>query len=188
MGLFSVKKELEPNAEYICAELSWDIFGNKAFDLDISAFLLNKSGKAGSDNDFVFYNNGFSDFGAVSYGGDNRTGDGDGADENIMIRLKKVPSEIERIVLCVSASDGYAPCAFCNVKNACLKVNKVQSEYDKDGENLASIDLTRSHASSACLIVCELIRSGNSWMLALPCDDVRGGLSELCERFGLEVE
>lgn len=188
MGLFSSKKELEPNAEYICAELSWDIFDNKAFDLDISAFLLNKNGKVCSENDFVFYNNGFSDFGAVSYGGDNRTGEGDGADENIMIRLKKVPGEIEKIVLCVSVSDSNASCTFHNVKNACFKLNEVPSEYDKDGKVLASLDLTQSNASSACLIACELTRSGNSWLLALPCENVRGGLPELCERFGLEVE
>lgn len=188
MGLFSVKKQLEPDAEYIRASLSWDIVGDNAYDLDISAFLLNKDGKVNSDNDFVFYNNGFSDFGAVSYGGDDRTGEGGGFDENIMIRLKKVPSETVKIVLCVSASKDEAPCVFYKVKNACLNVNIVKDEYDKDGMSVASVNITCEHASSSCLVVCELTRSENSWKFTMPCEDVRCGLEELCERFGLEVE
>lgn len=187
MGMFSVKKQLAPDAKYLRAELSWDVTSGRSSDLDLSAFLLQKNGKVGSDNDFVFYNNGFSDLGAVSYGGDNRTGEGDGADENIVVRLKQVPSETEKILLCVSVNDD-VKCTFYNIKNACLNVCIVNSEFDKDGEVIASVDLTRSHTTSSCLIAGELTRSGVSWKFAMPCEDVKGGLEKLCERFGIEVE
>ena len=49
--------------------------------LDASALLCGADGKVRSDADFVFYNNLQADNGAVTHQGDNRTGEGDGDDE-----------------------------------------------------------------------------------------------------------
>ena len=76
----------------ICG-LGWDVNrydGGSAFDLDASAFMLGATGKVRTENDFVFYNNKTND--GVTHSGDNRTGEGDGDDEQIIIELGQVPA------------------------------------------------------------------------------------------------
>ena len=88
--------------------LGWDTNkydGQEDFDLDASAFLLGANGKLIRDEDFVFYNNLNGRDGAVVHTGDNRTGDGDGDDEVIIIDFEKLPPEIERIAICVTIDD-----------------------------------------------------------------------------------
>lgn len=59
--------------------LGWDTNrydGNSDFDLDVSAFLTDDTGKVTSEKDFVFYGQPQHPSGALIYSGDNRTGEG----------------------------------------------------------------------------------------------------------------
>ena len=61
--------------------LGWDTNrydGNADFDLDVSAFFTDDSGKVTGEQDFVFYGQPQHPSGALIYSGDNRTGVGDG--------------------------------------------------------------------------------------------------------------
>lgn len=183
-----MKKQIKSDVEYIRASLCWDPDDNDVHDLDISAFLLNKNGVAERDENFIFYNNAFSINGALTYGGDNRTGEGEGFDETILVRLSLIPKDISRVVFCVTINDEQSRLMFGNIKNAEFIVNALKDEYDKDGTNLIKINLSNDCAKSSAMSVCELIRNGNVWKLDVLCNDVSGGLIELCERFGLKVE
>lgn len=183
-----MKKQLKSDVEYIRASLYWDADYKDVYDLDLSAFLLNKDGMAERDENFIFYNNAFSVNGALVYGGDNRTGEGEGFDETILVRLSLIPKDISRVVFCATINDEQSRLMFGNIKNANFIVSAVKDEYDKDGTNLISINLSNDHVKSSAMVVCELTRSGSLWKLDVLCDNVRGGLTELCERFGLEVE
>ena len=91
--------------------LGWDTNrydGGYDFDLDASAFLLGANGKLQRDEDFIFYNNLESRNKAVVHTGDNLTGDGDGDDEVIMIDFTKIPSDIQKIAICVTIHDAVA--------------------------------------------------------------------------------
>lgn len=189
MGLFSTKKQIDSSVQFVRAGLSWDEVSGKSFDLDISAFLLNKDGAAVRDENFVFYNNAFSPDRAVVYGGDNRSGEGEGFDETILIHIKKIPADISRIVICITAdNDGGKDYLFGGVKNAVLDVQALDEEFDKDGAKLASINLSKDYPMNSGLIGCELIRSGDDWKFSIPCENVRGGMEWLCKKYGLEVE
>lgn len=97
-----------PALNNILVGLGWDVKafdGGQEFDLDASAFLLNEQGKATQDLDFIFYNNLVSTCGSVEHTGDNRTGEGDGDDEQIKVHLNKVPSNIHRIAITVTIHD-----------------------------------------------------------------------------------
>lgn len=79
--------------------LGWDTNkydGGSDFDLDASVFLLGANGKVLRDEDFVFYNNLNGRNGAVVHTGDNRTGEGDGDDEAIIIDFTKIPRRSRR--------------------------------------------------------------------------------------------
>jgi tellurium resistance protein TerD len=73
-----------PGLSRVLIGLGWNARSTSGddFDLDASAFLLSESGKVRSDSDFIFYNNKRSADGSVEHKGDNRTGAGDGDDEN----------------------------------------------------------------------------------------------------------
>ena len=88
--------------------LGWDTNkydGGYDFDLDAAAFLLGENGKVTCDEDFIFYNNLKSRNEAVVHTGDNRTGDGDGDDEVIMIDFSKIPANISKIAITVTIHD-----------------------------------------------------------------------------------
>ena len=89
-----------PGLKKIMVGLGWDVNkydGGSEFDLDASAFLLDGSGKATGDSDFVFYGNQTHPSGSVKSLGDNKTGAGDGDDEQILIDLAAVPANLEKI-------------------------------------------------------------------------------------------
>lgn len=103
----SLSKEA-PGLTHIMVGLGWDINrydGNADFDLDASAFLTGANGKCTCSGDFVFYNNLEHPSGAVKHMGDNRTGDGEGDDEQIFVDLSKIPANIERIAVTVTIFD-----------------------------------------------------------------------------------
>lgn len=88
--------------------LGWDIKsydGGSDFDLDASAFLLDANGKCTKETDFIFYNNLQSPCGSVLHTGDNRTGEGEGDDEQLVVDLKKVPADVHRIAITVTIYD-----------------------------------------------------------------------------------
>lgn len=73
--------------------LGWDTnryYGNADFDLDVSAFFTDDSGKVTGEQDFVFYGQPQHPSGALIYSGDNRTGVGDGDDETMIVELNKI--------------------------------------------------------------------------------------------------
>ena len=81
--------------------LGWDVNTTDTggdFDLDASVFLLGSNEKIVSDKHFIFYNNLVSPDSdqSVKLLGDNRTGDGDGDDEGLIVDLRKVPPEVEK--------------------------------------------------------------------------------------------
>ena len=83
-----------PGLKHIRLGLGWDtnmFDGGDDFDLDVSLFMVGKSGKVEQDEDFIFYNNLKHPSEAVEHLGDNRTGDGDGDDEEILVDFSKMP-------------------------------------------------------------------------------------------------
>ena len=81
-----------PGLKHIRLGLGWDtnmFDGGDDFDLDVSLFMVGKSGKVEQDEDFIFYNNLKHPSEAVEHLGDNRTGDGDGDDEEILVDFSR---------------------------------------------------------------------------------------------------
>ena len=94
-----------PGLSKILVGLGWDTNkydGGAEFDLDTSIFLVDATGKATSDSDFIFYNNPTHPSGSVQYMGDNRTGEGDGDDEQILVDLANLPSKYCKIAFVVT--------------------------------------------------------------------------------------
>jgi len=166
--------------------LGWDTnkySGGQDFDLDASAFLADGNGKVVNELDFVFYNNLKSQDGGVEHTGDNRTGDGDGDDEQILINFPNLSSHVERIGIAVTIHDAENRNQnFGQVSNAFVRVVNPETN-----EEIIRFDLGEDFSVETAVIVCELYKHQGEWKFNAIGSGFSGGLAALCRNYGLEV-
>lgn len=165
--------------------LGWDprASGGADFDLDASAFLLAKNGKIRGDQDFVFYNQLSSGDKSVQSMGDNRTGGGDGDDEQLTVDLGTVSQEISTIVFVVTIHDHESRKQnFGQVSNCFIRI--VNADNDKE---LMRFDLGEDFSVESAVVFGELYRHQQDWKFRAVGQGFQGGLKALCQRFGVNV-
>ena len=106
-GNVNLSKEA-PSMQQLTVGLGWNprATDGQDFDLDATAFLLNSTDKVRGDSDFIFFNNKKSADGAVEHTGDNRTGAGDGDDEQLVVDLSKMAADVNKVTFCVTIYQG----------------------------------------------------------------------------------
>ena len=175
-----------PGLQKVIVGLGWDVNkydGQSPFDLDAAAFLLGANGKVQSDADFVFYNNKTHSSGSVIHLGDNRTGAGEGDDEQITIDLSKVPASVEKISFTVTIHEADTRKQnFGQVSNAFIR-----AADEEKGENLIRYDLGEDFSIETAVVVAELYRNSGEWKFNAIGSGFKGGLKALCENFGVNV-
>jgi len=166
--------------------LGWDTNkynGGHDFDLDASAFLADANGKVLNDLDFVFYNNLKSPDGGVEHTGDNRTGEGDGDDEQIIINFPNLSQHIEKIGITVTIHEAEARNQnFGQVTNAFVRV--VNPENNQE---ILRFDLGEDFSVETAVVVCELYKHQGEWKFNAIGSGFSGGLAALCRNYGLDV-
>ncbi|MDR1976064.1 MAG: TerD family protein [Campylobacteraceae bacterium] len=140
---------------------------NDDYDLDAVAFLCHSDGKihnAGNNNlvggDIVFFNNLRHSSGAIWLTGDNRTGAGEGDDEQIIVKLNDLPAQFAKIVFVVQIYQGIQKRqSFGNIKNAFIRA------VDGKGKEMVRFDLSGGEGFSQyrSLLFAELIREDGGW-------------------------
>lgn len=161
----SLTKEA-PNVTKVLVGLGWDaneksggFFGGHAYDLDASAFML-RDGKLSKNKDIIYFGNTGRNKDAIYHHGDNLTGDGDGDDEQISVRLDKLDSSVDRVVFVVNIYDAkHRKQSFGNVKNAFIRLVDETSDKELFRYNLS--DGSCNDCSS--LIFAELYRHNGEW-------------------------
>lgn len=176
-----------PGLTNVNAGLGWDpvVVNGKDVDCDVSAFLLNSSGKVGSDSDLVFYNNEWSSDKSVQAAQDDRTGgssDG-GDDETMKIDLSKVSLSVERIALvCTIDEASSRGHNFGHVPNAYIRVVNQASNAE-----VLRYDLTGDFSKNDAVIFGEFRRVSGGWEFKAIGEGRSGGLVALCKEFGVNV-
>ena len=157
--------------------------GGDDFDLDVSLFMVGKSGKVEQDEDFIFYNNLKHPSEAVEHLGDNRTGDGDGDDEEILVDFSKMPDRIEKIAVTVTIYEAKERRQnFGQVNNSYVRVVNSDNE-----EELLRYDLGEEFSIETAIVVCEIYRHNGEWKFSAVGSGFEGGLEALCRSYGLNV-
>ena len=154
-----------PGLKSIMVGLGWDVnaFDTGAdFDLDAAAFMCGSNGKCPTEKEFIFYGNLEHPTGCVKHMGDNLTGSGEGDDEQIMVDLTQVPSDIERI-------------AFIRIVD------------DATGKELIHFDLGEDFSIETAVVVGELYKHNGEWKFNAIGSGFQGGLAALCGHYGIEV-
>jgi tellurium resistance protein TerD len=183
-GNVSLSKEA-PGLQGVRVGLGWDtrVTDGSAFDLDASVFILNADGKVRSDADFVFYNNTNGAGGSVTHMGDNLTGEGDGDDEVVAVKLASLPADVTKMAFAVTIHDAdNRRQNFGMVTNAFIRVVN-----DGDNTEIARYDLSEDASTETAMIFGELYRHGDEWKFKAIGQGFAGGLGPLAKSFGVNV-
>lgn len=194
-GVFKLKRgeqvnltRLDPTLRRIMIGVGWDVIGfeSEAPDLDLSIFLLGKDEQTRMDEDFIFYNNLKSIDGSVEHMGDNRTGAGDGDDENVLIDLMRLPFEVYRIAFVVSIYDAdMRQHNFQGVRNCFLRIVN-----DENGIEMMRFNLDQEFTempNATAVTVGFLERNGPNWFFEGTGMLTEGGLKEIATQYGIVV-
>ncbi|PUZ26689.1 Stress response protein SCP2 [Chitinophaga costaii] len=146
------------------------------YDLDAVAFLLNSNGKVADtgrtasttdgrqvalyQGDVVFFNSQKHPSGQIWLTGDNRTGAGDGDDEQIVVRLDSLDAKYDKIVFLVTIYQGRQKGQhFSMVENAYIRA------VDARGKEIARFSLSgdATYNGMCSLVFAEVYRKDGGW-------------------------
>ena len=159
----SLDKEAGVKLTKIIMGLGWDAVKSKGFfgiggstpdiDLDASCILFDEQG---TQIDSVWFRQLKSKDGSVIHTGDNRTGDGDGDDEQNIVDLTRVPERVKSLVFTVNSFTGQN---FSKIENATCRI--VNAGNNKE---VARFNLTTLGAHNA-QIMAKIYRHGSEWKM-----------------------
>ncbi|MGJ8550933.1 TerD family protein [Winogradskyella wichelsiae] len=149
------------------------------FDLDASIFILGENKKILSDKHFIFYNNLISPNGAVEHTGDNRTGEGDGDDESVIIDLSKIDSGATEICIVVTIDDYEARKQnFGQVRNAFVRIVD-----DLSNTELMKFELDEDFSVETAVEFGRIYKRNGEWKFEAIGTGVKGGLEEFLNKY-----
>ena len=183
-GNISLSKT-DPSLIRMVVGLGWDErqTDGKEFDLDASAFILGADGKCRKDTDFIFYNNMKSSDGAVEHTGDNRTGAGEGDDEQIKVDLSKLPADVDKIAITVTIHDAdQRGQNFGQVANAFIRIAN-----GDNGSEVVRYDLTEDYSTETAMVFGELYKHNGEWKFRAVGQGYAGGLAAMAMQYGLNA-
>lgn len=183
-GNLSLSKT-DPNLVRILIGLGWDerATDGAAFDLDASAFLLTATGKVRGDHDFIFYNQLKSKDHSVEHTGDNRSGQGDGDDETLLVDLSKVSPEIEKVAITVTIHDAQARGQnFGQIANAFIRIVNQDTNVE-----VVRFDLAEDYSTETAMVFGEVYRHNGEWKFKAVGQGYAGGLAAMCQQYGIQV-
>ena len=175
----------DPSLSRVRVGLGWDARATDGqdFDLDGSAFLLTVNGKVRSDSDFIFYNNLVSIDGSITHTGDNRTGEGDGDDEALIIELLNVPQEVATLAFIVTIHDAELRRQnFGQVSNAFMRIVNEDTNVE-----VGRYDLTEDASTETAMVFGELYRHNQEWKFRAVGQGYAGGLGAMCSQYGINA-
>lgn len=160
----SLDKEAGGKLTTVLMGLGWDVAksgggflgfgggGGGSIDLDASCVMFDASGTM---TDAVWFRQLRSNDGSITHKGDNRTGAGDGDDEQILVNLQTVPANVKSLVFVVNSFTGQT---FDKVENAFCRIvddkNNEVARYQLNGKG--------SHTAQ---IMAKLYRHNDEWKM-----------------------
>lgn len=182
----SITKD-NPGLNNVVVGLGWDVnrFDTGGdFDLDACAFLLGDNGRVTCSEDFVFFGNLVHPSGSVQHLGDNKSGVGDGDDEQIRIDLSRIPENITKIAFTVTIYESeQRKQNFGQINNAFIRIYNEQT-----GEEMLRYDLGEDFSIETAAVFGELYKNNGEWKFNAIGSGFQGGLAALCENYGVDVE
>lgn len=176
---------LDKGLKNVLVGLGWDVPDSQGndYDIDASCFMLGENGRVRSDSDFIFYNQLKSPCGSVAHSGDNRTGAGDGDDESLIVKLDKVPADVQKLVFIVTIHEAVARRQnFGQVQNAFIRIVN-QDNNNEEGR----FDLNEDASTSTSTVFGEIYRKDSQWKFKAVGAGYNKSIMELAQGYGVNV-
>lgn len=159
----SLDKEAGKTLTKVVMGLGWDAkkskglfgFGGSApdIDLDASCVLFDEQKKL---LDSVWFRQLRSKDGSITHTGDNRTGDGDGDDEQIIVDLANIPAHVKTLMFTVNS---FTSVNFDQIDNAFCRVFDPANKQE-----IAKYNLSCSGSHTA-MVMAKLYRHEGDWKM-----------------------
>ena len=160
----SLEKEAGKTLTRVVMGLGWDVkkvqgwFGKKdgePVDLDASCVMFDTTNQP---VDVVWFRQLQSRDGSIKHTGDNRTGAGDGDDEQIIVELNRVPPNVKSLVFTINSFTGQD---FSTIENAFCRI---VDGGGGGGQEIARYNLT-GQGSHTAQIMAKVYRHNNEWKM-----------------------
>ena len=172
----SLEKEAGGTLTSVVMGLGWDVakkkglfgFGREqSIDLDASCFIFDDNN---NHIDLVYFGQLASRDGSVQHSGDNRTGEGDGDDEQIAVALNRIPANVKTLVFTVS---NYTGQNFSQVENAYCRLVDGQT-----GKEIARYNLS-AQGNHTAQIMAKVYRHNGEWKMHAIGENSQGATPDL---------
>ena len=159
----SLDKEAGGSLSKVTMGLGWDAvkskglfgIGSKSADIDLDASCI-MFDEANNPVDMVWFRQLKSKDGSIVHTGDNRTGEGDGDDEQIIVNLQQLPANVKSLVFTVNSFTGQS---FAQVNNAYCRIINASNNAE-----VAKYDLS-VQGSHTAQIMAKLYRHNGEWKM-----------------------
>lgn len=170
------------NAPKFTVGLGWDTNNSTTgtdFDLDASVFILGENKKLLSDSHFVFYNNPQSPNEAVVHTGDNRTGAGDGDDEQILVDLSKIEPNAAEICIVVTIHEAAQRGQnFGQVRNSFIRI------FDSvTNQEILKYELEEDFSIETAVEFGRIYKRNGEWKFEAVGMGMKGGLEDYLNKY-----
>lgn len=162
-----------PGLTHVVAGAGWDGTSDQPIDLDLMIVQIGEDGKAlpdannngsNADEALLFFNN--KDLPGLHHTGDNLTGEGDGDDEQIIVDLANVASNVKELQVVLVSYSGQS---FDQVANAFVRmVNKANNQ------ELAKYEVSTGYAGKKGIELGRMVRTGTEWSFKAHGDPIEG--------------
>jgi len=144
------------------------------FDMDVSAFILGEDQKRVSDAHFVFYNNLKSPNDFLVHTGDNKTGDGEGDDECLVVDFSKATEAEKSIVFVVTIHGAEEKRQnFGQINNSYIRILDSATNTE-----IMKFDLNEDYSIETAVIFGKLYVKDGEWKFEAVGTGMKGGLQD----------
>lgn len=170
------------NAPKFTVGLGWDTNSSTTgtdFDLHASVFILGENKKLLSDSHLVFYNNLKSPNEAVVHTGDNRTGAGDGDDEQILVDLSKIEPNAAEICIVVTIHEAAQRGQnFGQVRNSFIRI------FDSvTNQEMLKYELEEDFSIETAVEFGRIYKRNGEWKFEAVGMGMKGGLEDYLNKY-----
>ena len=162
--------------------LGWDTNSSttgKEFDLDATAFIIGENKKILSERHFIFYNNLKSPNEAVVHTGDNRTGEGEGDDEQIIVDLSKIEENATEICIVITIHEAEERGQnFGQVRNSFIRIFNTDTN-----EELLKYELEEDFSIETAVEFGRIYKRNGEWKFEAVGMGMKGGLQDYLDKY-----
>ncbi len=175
-----------PGLRSLILKIHWNVKGNTGarvnpLEVDMSAFLLDQTGKCKSDSDIVFYGNTSGRGQAVIHSGKSEKNGLVG--EGLKIELPNMPIDVETMAVTLSIYEAeQRQQDFSMVESISATVLDGIT-----GNEICHFPISWNFTIETAIVVCEIYKKNGEWRFNAVGAGYQGGLASLCNSFGLDV-